>query len=172
MASSKLIGMDSIGYKKMQEEAPTSQNNYQDRRYRTRGTYLTKVSGLGRTLTIHYFLKFHSTYQSKRPGSNTQLLKYFLKFPTTYQSKQLEWNTNLLKHFLKFPTTYQSKRPRSNTQLLKYFLKFLITYQSKRPRSNAQLLKYWLNYSFGPSICHEILVSSSSFSLSQFGPHR
>jgi len=29
----------------------------------------------------------------------------------------------------------------------------------------------WLNYSFTPSICHEILVWSSSFSLSQFRPH-
>jgi len=32
-------------------------------------------------------------------------------------------------------------------------------------------INYRLNYSFGPSICHKILVWSSSFSLSQFGPH-
>jgi len=33
------------------------------------------------------------------------------------------------------------------------------------------LLILRLNYSFGLSICYEISVWSSSFSLSQFGPH-
>jgi len=33
------------------------------------------------------------------------------------------------------------------------------------------LIIYWLNYSFGPSICCEISVRSSSFSFSQFGLH-
>jgi len=36
---------------------------------------------------------------------------------------------------------------------------------------NQRLHTSRLNYSFGPFICQEILVWSSNFSLSQFGPH-